>query len=135
MPFSPSPNTILFITIFVLLYFAYLVRSTIRSTLDLYDFVLLSMVAAIPAAFVYFPGLASWTSKIFGVAFPLEVIFGALFVALFVQVHMLIVKSNIVSRKLALLVQENGLVRLELEELRRGPGKAQGVDQAKGEAE
>ena len=64
-----------------------LLRKTMQGKFDLYDFLMLSMVAIIPAGFTLFPTLAYLVSHLTGVVFPFVVMFGALFLVVFVFMH------------------------------------------------
>ncbi|MBY9027896.1 hypothetical protein K7459_30020, partial [Pseudomonas fluorescens] len=54
----PSPETVVVISAFALIYMLVLLRKTLQGKFDLYDFMMLSMVAIIPAGFALFPNLA-----------------------------------------------------------------------------
>jgi hypothetical protein len=117
--YSPTPQTLVFMAVFVVLYLGLMLRNTVRRSLDLYDFLLLSSVAIVPASFVFFPALATRIATIVGVEFPLVVVFGTLFLITFVYLYRLVVKANGQGRALTALVQEAGLMRREIEELNR----------------
>ncbi len=118
MTYQPTINTVIFVALFLVIYMVWLLRNTVRNALDLYDFMLLSACAIVPAAFVFSPALARAVSKVLGVEFPLVVMFGALFLITFVYLYRLVVKSNEYDRTSAVLVQETGLLRLEVRTLR-----------------
>lgn len=114
-----SANTILVVVAFAALYMVFTIRKTARQQLDLYDFAMLSMVALVPGAFVVFPRFAYWLAGVAGVEFPFVVMFGALFVVLFVFVHRLTVRIHRLESDNRLLIQELGLLRERLD--RRPP--------------
>lgn len=101
---------------FAVVYFLFLARKTIRNTLDLYDFILLSMVAVVPAIFVLFPGMAQWLGDLTGVAFPFIIMFGALLVIVFILLHRLTVNIYQLQKRSHHLVQEVSLLRQKLEQ-------------------
>jgi len=110
-----SINTYLFIAFFVVAYLVFVIRKTARQQLDLYDFVMLSMVAVIPAVFTFLPNFADWVASLFGVAFPFIVMFGALFLILFLFVHRLTIKVHTLERDNRLLIQEVSLLQQDID--------------------
>lgn len=115
-------NTVLLIAIFAVAYLTVIARKTARQQLDLYDFVMLSMVAIVPAAFTFLPGVAYWLAGIAGVEFPFVVMFGVLFLILFLFVHRLTVHVHQLERDNRLLIQELSLLRFELESRQTSDG-------------
>jgi hypothetical protein len=109
-----NTNTLIVIGLFALAYLAFVARKTARQQLDLYDFVMLSTVAVVPGIFVFWPGLAYWLAEIAGVAFPFVIMFGALFLILFLFVYRMTAKVHRLERDNVLLIQEVSLLRLEL---------------------
>ena len=109
-----NTNTLIAVGLFALPYLALVARKTARQQLDLYDFVMLSTVAVVPAVFVFWPGLAYWLAEIAGVAFPFVIMFGALFLILFLFVYRMTAKMHRLERDNLLLIQEISLLRLEL---------------------
>ena len=101
-----SAKTTVLVVVFAICYLLYTARKTARQQLDLYDFVMLSTVAIVPAAFVLHPELAYWLAGIAGVEFPFVIMFGMLFAILFVFIHRLTVKLHHLERVNRLLVQE-----------------------------
>lgn len=118
MTHSPSANTVILIALFTVGYLTFLLRKILRGRLDLYDLIMLSTVAVVPAAFAFFPGLADLASRAIGVAFPFVIMFGILLFVLFLLVHRLTVHMHRVETKCLLLVQELSLLRLDLEHSR-----------------
>jgi len=110
-----SINTYLFIAFFVVAYLIFVIRKTARQQMDLYDFVMLSMVAVIPAVFTFLPNFADWVASLFGVAFPFIVMFGALFLILFLFVHRLTIKVHTLERDNRLLIQEVSLLQQDID--------------------
>jgi hypothetical protein len=91
-----------------------LLRKTLQGKFDLYDFVILSMVAIIPAAFALFPTLAYLLSHLTGVVFPFVVMFGALFLVVFAFMHNITQRLHKLERQNWTLIQEQSLLELEL---------------------
>ena len=108
-----NTNTLIAVGLFALAYLAFIARKTARQQLDLYDFVMLSSVAVVPAVFVFWPGVAYWLAEIAGVAFPFVIMFGALFLILFLLIYRMTVKMHRLERDNLLLIQEVSLLRLE----------------------
>lgn len=110
-----NANTYLLIALFALAYLVFIARKTARQQLDLYDFVMLSMVAVVPATFTFWPNTAYWLANLAGVAFPFVIMFGALFLILFLFVHRLTIKVHKLERDNHLLIQEVSLLHQELD--------------------
>lgn len=104
--YTPSAITTLIVSFFVITYVLYLVRKLVKEHLDLYDFFMLSAVAALPFALVIIPGLPEYIAKLFGVSAAYIVMFSALLVVLFLMVHRVISRLNKLERTTRLLVQE-----------------------------
>jgi len=109
-----NTNTYFLIVFFTLAYFVFIARKTARQQLDLYDFVMLSMVAVIPATFTFWPNIAFWLADLAGVAFPFVIMFGTLFLVLFLFVYRLTVKMHKLEKDNLLLLQEVSILRLEI---------------------
>lgn len=104
-------ETIVVVSGFALAYLVFTLRATGRSQLDLYDLIMLSTVAVVPWVFVVFPGFAELTAGLAGVAFPFVLMFGLLFVVLFVFIHRLAAKIHRLERDNRLLIQEVSLLK------------------------
>ena len=115
MPFHPTPSTVVFVTVFLVVYTAYLVRNTLRNNIDLYDFAMLASVAVIPAMFVYFPDLVVRITRFVGVEFPFLLLFGALSLIVFLYLYRLVIKTNEEWQTIILLTQEIGILREALD--------------------
>jgi hypothetical protein len=126
----PLTSTIIFLSCFLAGYVLVLARNTVRKALDVTDFVLLTSVAVVPACFAYFPTATLRLSHFIGVEFPFVVIFGSLFFILFVLVYTLIVRIEESRRRTTTLVQENGLLRMDLEALGRRLAEIEGRTRA-----
>jgi len=122
---TTSLHTLIFVATFACWYLFFTARKTARQQLDLYDLVMLSMVAVIPALFVFFPDLAYNLANIAGVGFPFVIMFGALFAVLFIFVHRLTVKLHRLENDNRLLIQEVSLLKQTAE----SPASKTGTDQ------
>lgn len=108
---EPATATLVLVGLFAVLYLGYLLRKTVAGSLDLYDLMILSTVALVPALFAFFPGVSRAVSALTGVAFPFVVMFGVLFSVLFISVHRLTVKLHKLEMTNRLLVQELSLLQ------------------------
>lgn len=106
-----SPNTIILIALFAVVYLAFILRKTARAQLDLYDLAMLSAVAVVPFMFATFPGFSELVARLTGVAFPFVVLFGVLLGIVFLFIHRLTVRLHILESDRRLLVQELSLLR------------------------
>jgi hypothetical protein len=116
---EPAAATILLVGLFAVLYLGYLLRKTVAGGMDLYDLMILSTVALVPALFVFFPGISRAVSALTGVAFPFVVMFGVLFFVLFITVHRLTVKLHKLETTNRLLVQELSLLQHNVQRIER----------------
>lgn len=110
----PSIETVAVISAFAFIYMLVLLRKTLQGKFDLYDFLMLSMVAIIPAGFALFPKLAYLVSHLTGVVFPFVVMFGALFLVVFAFMHNITARLHRLERQNWALIQEQSLLTLEL---------------------
>jgi hypothetical protein len=113
---TPKLQTVLFVMAFVLVYLSVLFWKTVKGSMDLYDFFMLSTVAILPAALVLFPIFTNAISQWIGVAFPFVVMFGGLFSVIFVFLHRTTEKVHHLEKRTRLLVQENALLRQQIEQ-------------------
>lgn len=111
---TPSADTVAIISGFAFIYMVVLLRKTLQGKFDLYDFVVLSTVAILPAGFALFPRLAYLISHLTGVVFPFVVMFGALFLVVFVFMHNITERLHKLERQNWALLQEQSLLALEL---------------------
>jgi hypothetical protein len=111
----PSVETVVVISAFALIYMLVLLRKTLQGKFDLYDFLLLSTVAILPAGFALFPRLAYLVSHLTGVVFPFVVMFGVLFVVVFAFMHNMTARLHRLERQNCALIQEQSLLALELQ--------------------
>lgn len=118
----PSLETVVVNSAFALIYMLVLLRKTLQGKFDLYDFMMLSMVAIIPASFALFPKLAYLVSHLTGVVFPFVVMFGALFLVVFAFMHNMTARLHRLERQNCALIQEQSLMALELKAKDNGPG-------------
>ncbi|QAU48601.1 DUF2304 domain-containing protein [Bradyrhizobium guangzhouense] len=110
----PSPATVVVISAFALVYMLMLLRKTLQGKFDLYDFLMLSMVAIVPAGFALFPTLAYLISHLTGVVFPFVVMFGGLFLVVFAFLHTMTARLHRLERQNCALIQELSLLAVEL---------------------
>ena len=120
----PSAETVAVISVFALIYMLVLLRKTLQGKFDLYDFLMLSMVAIIPAGFALFPKLAYLISHLTGVVFPFVVMFGALFLVVFAFMHNITQRLHRLERQNWTLIQEQSLLALELKSRESNPSDA-----------
>jgi hypothetical protein len=111
---TPSAVTVAIISGFAFIYMLVLLRKTLQGKFDLYDFLVLSIVAILPAGFTLFPRLAYLISHLTGVVFPFVVMFGALFLVVFVFMHNITERLHKLERQNWALIQEQSLLALEL---------------------
>lgn len=112
---TPAPQTILFLSIFLLLYLAFLFHRTVKGKVDLYDFFLLSLVALLPCLFAFFPKAGIEFTHFLGVKYPFVVLFGLLFFVVFFYLNRLVVRLNDLRTRERALAQEMALLRQQLE--------------------
>jgi len=108
-------QTIVVIVLFAITYMTFIIRKTAHRQLDLYDLLMLSMVAIVPTLFALFPRVSHRIAQAMGVEFPFVVMFGLLFVILFIFIHRLTVKIHQLESDSRLLVQELSMLRLAIE--------------------
>ena len=122
----PSMPTLVLTVAFCALYLFGLIRHALRDRIDLYDLIMLSAVAIVPAVFVLFPSLAFTLAEYAGVAFPMVVLFGILFWILFIHSYHQVVRVSRLRKTNTMLVQELSLLKMRLDEMvaREGHGKA-----------
>ena len=114
--YEPHWSTALAVGAFAIIYMVILARRTSRGRLDIYEFAALSTIALIPAMFVFFPRLADEVAAITGVAFPFVVMFGALFVIVFVMLHRLTFQMHRQCTQSVKLIQELSLLMHKLDQ-------------------
>lgn len=104
-------KTLVLILVFAFGYVAFILKKMADSKLDLYDFVMLSAVALIPAVFVIFPHITNLLSLVVGVEFPFVVMFGMIFFFIFIFVYRITVKLHGLESEVRKLVQEVGILK------------------------
>lgn len=110
------PSQTLFVVGFFSLGYVLLIASkTARQQVDIYDLVMLSSIAIIPAIVVFFPNAALWLAKITGVKFPFVTMFGLLIGILFIFAHRLTIKLHKVEEDTRLLIQEISILRQSID--------------------
>lgn len=112
---GPTLATLLIVLAFAGVYLWYLLRTTARGRLELYDFFMLSAVAAVPTVFVLLPDWVQALAELAGVGMPFFILDGILFVIayyFFVRLAILVHKERKTNR---LLVQEVAMLRADLD--------------------
>jgi hypothetical protein len=107
---TPSTQLFAIILIFGVAYTYHVVQKLRCREVDLYDFVLLLSVAAIPALFAGWPNFTAFVGEVFGVALPLTVMFGLLFVSVFVILHRSLSRIHRLETRVIALTQEIALI-------------------------
>ncbi len=113
---QPNPQTVLVLVIFAIIYTYRVTFKTAKRKIDLYDFIMLSSVAVLPIVFVSYPKLAEGIAKIVGVTFPFLILFGVLFVILFLFIHRMTSQIHKLESENRLLIQEVSTLKLGLSE-------------------
>jgi hypothetical protein len=125
MPIStPHPQTIVLVVLFAIIYLLVVLRKTVYGKFDLYDLIMLSMVAVVPLLFTLFPDIAALVSQLTGVLFPFIIMFGALFLVVFIFMHRMTARLHMLERQNCSLIQEVSLLAFELEEARKSRDRA-----------
>lgn len=107
---TPSTQLFAIILIFGAAYTYHVVQKLRCREVDLYDFVLLLSVAAIPLLFAGWPNFTTFVGEVFGVALPLTVMFGLLFVSVFVILHRSLSRIHRLETRVIALAQEIALI-------------------------
>jgi hypothetical protein len=108
--YTPTLSAILFLAFFFIVYEIMLIKHTIKYTVDFYDLLLLSSAAIVPFLFVLFPGAVVAVTRFVGVAFPFLILFGTLFIIVFVYLYRLVVRVNALFHRCIVLTQELGIL-------------------------
>ena len=116
MAYQPTIPTVIFISLFLLVYLVVLLKNTTRNTIDLYDFLILSSIAIVPAIFVFFPRVVVFLARLSGVEFPFVLLFGGLFLIVFTYFYRLIIEINHHRSRIVLLLQEVSILRQKLQQ-------------------
>lgn len=107
---TASTQLLAFILVFGVAYTYHVVQKLRCREVDLYDFVLLLSVAAIPLLFAGWPNFTAFVGEIFGVALPLTVMFGLLFVSVFIILHRSLSRIHRLETRVVALAQEIALI-------------------------
>ncbi|MBM62047.1 MAG: hypothetical protein CL484_03750 [Acidobacteria bacterium] len=110
----PTIQTIAFVILFLILYVTLMIKRAAKNKIDIYDLAMLCAVVIVPSFFVVFSGTVHRISHFLGVAFPFVLLFGVLFVIVFLYLYKVIVNANDIAKKSVFLVQELSLLREEL---------------------
>lgn len=119
MTYQPTIQTTIFVSFFLIVYLIYLIRKAVKNDIDLYDLLLLSTVAIVPAIFVFFPNLGVKIALLIGVGFGFFILFGLLFLIIFIYLYRLVLRSNRNHKMIVLLIQEISLLKETLKEKRK----------------
>lgn len=114
-PYNPTLPSIIIVSLFGGAYLTYLTGKMLRRSIDLYDFMMLAMVALLPLIFVLFPMIANFGAELVGVKLPFVIMFSALFVVLFIIAHRLISKITKLEISNRILLQELSLLKALIE--------------------
>lgn len=115
MNYTPTPQTVIFVSVFIVVYLFILIKKTIKNAIDLYDLLLLSSLAIFPGIFVFAPRFVENLAHLVGVEFPFIILFAGLFVCVFIYLYHLIIKVNKQERLNLILIQEISLLKQEFE--------------------
>lgn len=108
-----SHESQIFIITFFIIYIIFLVRKAAKDQLDLYDFIMLSLIAIIPTGFVFLRGVVVSVSKFINIEFPFLLLFSALHLVSFIYLYSLVVRINKLHKKLISSVQEAAINQAE----------------------
>ena len=109
---NPSLQTQILVIAFAAIYLLHLWRRMRQTRIDLYDFLLLSMVAILPAAVLAIPHVPRILTQLTGVTLPFTVLFGALLFILFIATHRLTSRLHRMESNVRILVQDLALMRM-----------------------
>ncbi len=111
----PTINAVVTLVAFLVIYLSILCRNAVRNSLDVYDFLMLSMVGILPSLFALLPSLGFRLSAIIGVSAPFLILFGFLFIVTFVFLYRLLLALKKHQGALTTLVQEVAFLREEMD--------------------
>lgn len=111
---STNPETTIIIITFAIWYIYHLLRKTSARKMDIYDFVMLSTVAIIPASFALFSDFWHYFSRKVGVSLPFILLFGILLAVIFLFVHKLTMRFRDIEAKNVLLIQELSILKQKI---------------------
>ena len=97
---------LLTITVFGFIYLTVIIRNINKGRYDLYDFFFLSSVVSIPFIFLAFPNLMQNLAFHLDVEFPFVIMFGVIFLVVFVYLHRLIGILNKLDYRVRTLAQK-----------------------------
>ncbi len=111
MLYQPNVQTVIFVVLFLVVYEVALIFKTLKHAIDLYDFLFFSSLALAPAFVVVFPGVSSRLAQWAGVRFPMVLLFGGLFLLVFLYLYRILIRLREQERRLTRLAQELALSR------------------------
>jgi len=104
-----SSNTIVVLVLFLIVYEYSLLKRVSRSSLGLFDFCILSSIAVLPVFFAFFPSIVLWVTHVIGIGFPFLLLFGGLFLVVFIFMFRVILRLNKLEKKLTQFAQEEAI--------------------------
>jgi len=116
---APSPVTTTFIVVFLAVYLVILVRNAAREQIDVYDFILLTAVAAIPAIFTLLPEETWKLTQALGLEFPFLLMFGGIMLVAFVLMWRSTRRLARLRDQITRLAQEQAILQGRLEAIVR----------------
>lgn len=105
MPEQPSYPLLLTLLVFAAFYCSYLFQKVRGRRLDLIDGLLSANLAILPISFIAWPSFAVRLSHAIGVVIPFSILYGVLFVCVFLILHRLISRQQLANAKLIALAQ------------------------------
>lgn len=112
-------STFIFTLIFSIAYYFYLWRKTVKEEFDIYDVLMLSMLGTVPGVFVYFPKYSYLIAETIGVEYPFVVMFGILFMVLFIMLIRVISIIHKISNDNIMLIQKIALIDFDLKNCKK----------------
>ena len=86
-PYNPTWPSIISVCLFGSVYLTGLIRKMMRRPIDLYDYMVLSLLAILPLILVIIPAIVKLGAELGGVRLPFIIMFSALFVVLLIISH------------------------------------------------
>lgn len=109
-------STILFVSIFTVLYIFVLFTNAVANRISLIDFLMLSAVALLPIGFELFPQTVERVSALVHVSLPFVLLAGSLFVVVFAFLYRIVIKIQQLKQTNSLLIQELSLLKHRVEQ-------------------
>jgi hypothetical protein len=109
-------STIVFVSIFTVLYIFVLFTNAVANRISLIDFLMLSAVALLPIGFELFPRTVERVSALVHVSLPFVLLAGSLFVVVFAYLYRIVIKIQHLKQTNSLLIQELSLLKHRVEQ-------------------